>query len=1399
MTNFSVEDLATGLYRFQLEISRWTTTGGLATIRLDTGTVIVVNRKASPFGAGWWLAGFEQLNLQYRASGRILWVGGDGSARVYDSVGAWSGKNWFVARALDRPDTLSFDGTTFTRQLRGGSRVLFNSAGIHAQTVNRLGYATVFTLDGSNRLATIAVPPTGVGLSYTFTYNGPNGTLSSVAAPDTLVGTSRTTSVAGAAITGGARVTAIIDPTATASVQFTYGNPSYAALITARTNRRLATTSFMFGAGLKLVGSSLPVAGAATITRTFCPAEVRVWACGSGLTSPDSTYTIYDGPRADSATDVTHFWLDTLGAVSQVRDPFSQITTVAKTDSRFPALPTRVQSPDGRVLKATYDARGNLASVTDSARYGPSDNPVTSYQWNQSWDALAQITLPNGQLTRFNINAVNGNVNYVEDARGSPARTTFSYYATGNGAGLLNTVVDPGGATTTLAYDVRANLASMQQPLGWTTYLEGDRLGRPRVIRTPLGPLPSTNAWRNDSTAYDARDRIIRTVTAVDSVPAPARSVTARNFYDDEGNLYRVERTQSPNPTGLSTLVTQRIFDVANRPIVAIAEDGFRDTTWFGPGGVADSVRTRRGHTIRMWYDRLNRLTRRTVPAVGYASLLSPGYIGQIDLEQDSLNGSPFAGPRPYPWFPTDGSNYTIAADTAAFRYNVAGDLILADNADAHVRRGYNKDGTLLVDTLEIRNWSSATFGHRYILRYTYDLNGRLSALHHPSQLAAGTGMRDSVRYVYNDTTGALRRVHGLLAPDSTTFLYDQRGRLIRTDLPGGISDSLGYDDLGRLILDQIRNASTSPYRDTDPSLLLRSTTLGYADLVHVVWARNARGWKDTVTAQYSGLGHLLSLGYVRPPGGFYSAITRDNILEGFTLDPLGNTSTSTTAITSGQSFFAFGGSWSEMHWTNASSRFNAQTARIDSTTDANGRYKFAYDSAGNTRASYQASSPGSTLADRFSFYGADGLLRAAEARDAFTSNDWMSPAGWHLTFEEYRYDALGRRVLVMDRRRCYVGGSQTVYDPCLRSRVRRTVWDGTRELWEIQMPAQPQDGAWIENDVNPVNYPAGYYYLDGQYSMWTDPNPLFGRVAYTYAGGVDRPVSVTRLGLVRRPVNESYVYWNPVVLAPHWNWRGQADFGTFGDGGVKTCTDAAHCVRPLFRQVAFAVGLTREGTGAFADNAYIGWFGTVIDGKPDGTGTLYRRNRYVDPTTGRFTQEDPIGLAGGLNLYGFAAGDPVTFTDPFGFEPCKDADGKVIPCPEPAGGPPVPLPGGRTWVPADGPSTQPRDGEGRGPRYGPSSPIPGGVPQPGASWDPDGHWDVDNLPGSEPGRKGRRRFAPDGTEVTHDGERIIGPQQFPTPSPEAARNALLAGMTYWIISETLRVVFPPRNLIPVP
>jgi len=45
----------------------------------------------------------------------------------------------------------------------------------------------------------------------------------------------------------------------------------------------------------------------------------------------------------------------------------------------------------------------------------------------------------------------------------------------------------------------------------------------------------------------------------------------------------------------------------------------------------------------------------------------------------------------------------------------------------------------------------------------------------------------------------------------------------------------------------------------------------------------------------------------------------------------------------------------------------------------------------------------------------------------------------------------------------------------------------------------------------------------------------------------------------------------------------------------------------------------------------------------------VWWRNRWYDRGVGQFTQEDPIGIAGGLNLYGYANGDPINFSDPFG------------------------------------------------------------------------------------------------------------------------------------------------------
>ncbi|WP_105284753.1 RHS repeat-associated core domain-containing protein [Escherichia sp. MOD1-EC5495] len=52
-------------------------------------------------------------------------------------------------------------------------------------------------------------------------------------------------------------------------------------------------------------------------------------------------------------------------------------------------------------------------------------------------------------------------------------------------------------------------------------------------------------------------------------------------------------------------------------------------------------------------------------------------------------------------------------------------------------------------------------------------------------------------------------------------------------------------------------------------------------------------------------------------------------------------------------------------------------------------------------------------------------------------------------------------------------------------------------------------------------------------------------------------------------------------------------------------------------------------------------------------TGLHYNLHRYYDPDVGRFTQPDPIGLAGGINLYAYAP-NPLSWIDPLGLTACS-------------------------------------------------------------------------------------------------------------------------------------------------
>ncbi|HYW12858.1 MAG TPA: RHS repeat-associated core domain-containing protein [Longimicrobium sp.] len=272
------------------------------------------------------------------------------------------------------------------------------------------------------------------------------------------------------------------------------------------------------------------------------------------------------------------------------------------------------------------------------------------------------------------------------------------------------------------------------------------------------------------------------------------------------------------------------------------------------------------------------------------------------------------------------------------------------------------------------------------------------------------------------------------------------------------------------------------------------------------------------------------------------------------------------------------------------------------------------YDFSGNLASWYQGvTSEGAwrRTVDARSYYGMDERLRAFQKYDMVPTGSQGRTSG---LFEEYRYDPLGRRVAVRTRRpaamcnqpqQCYT--STTFF-----------VWAGDNLLWEIKNT----DGAGA-------------------------PPESRGVVSYFQAGGIDRPL----------------VIWKNTVgsIVTHQNWRGQFSRGTWGEGTGRV-GQSSDCTGTWPQQIeCVPVPWPGWNTNAWHDDAAkpqtVGtetyWLGSLSVGMRDASGQMYMRNRYYNPQTGQFTQPDPIGLAGGLNSYGFAAGDPVSYSDPYGLSAC--------------------------------------------------------------------------------------------------------------------------------------------------
>lgn len=120
-------------------------------------------------------------------------------------------------------------------------------------------------------------------------------------------------------------------------------------------------------------------------------------------------------------------------------------------------------------------------------------------------------------------------------------------------------------------------------------------------------------------------------------------------------------------------------------------------------------------------------------------------------------------------------------------------------------------------------------------------------------------------------------------------------------------------------------------------------------------------------------------------------------------------------------------------------------------------------------------------------------------------------------------------------------------------------------------------------------------------------------------------------------------LYRNPSTGAKEFYWVTDGSGRELAAGVANGSLGGADRTDYLFNGGKFAGGSQNSNS-----------FGSSRFESPIAPGFSSYRNRIYDQSTGRWTQEDPIGVAGGVNLYQFNGNNPVAYTDPFGLKECE-------------------------------------------------------------------------------------------------------------------------------------------------
>jgi len=550
----------------------------------------------------------------------------------------------------------------------------------------------------------------------------------------------------------------------------------------------------------------------------------------SGLTDRlgDNSSVTYHGPSGKIAT-----YTDALGYTTTYT-----YTAQAQGGFTFYNL-TKVDYPDGTSTNMTYDASGNMLTLTDQGgktwtytynskgQVLTATNPLTGVTTstynadgtlatlkdhfnntaNLTYDAmkrLTRVTYPDATFVAYTYDN-NNNLLTRTDERGEV--TTYTYDTNNN----LSTVTDPLGNILRLTYDGNDRFASVIDPLNKTAAYTYDELGRLRTLTNPANEITTLG--------YSSRNWLT-------SITDPAGK-TATRTYDKEGVPSSLTDPLSntwnyaSNKLGWTTQMTTPLSYTHNY----VYDTMGRLTSYTDPFS----------KTISYSYDSRGLLSGVTLP-LGISASYTRDNLGQITQITDP-NGN--AWNRTYDAMGRLTSETDPLSNVTSYAYDNRNRLFTATLPQSSLQLSYDATGNITR-----RLYSDTTD-----LNYTYDDNGRLLTANGLSLSydARGDIISSNGLPITRDDAGRISSIT-LAAGKSVSYSYNNRGLVSQvSDWVGGTTN-LTYDDVGRLSSLVRPNGVTANYTYDKDGRLIGITEQGSGMLSSVALTRNGLGNITTAT-----------------------------------------------------------------------------------------------------------------------------------------------------------------------------------------------------------------------------------------------------------------------------------------------------------------------------------------------------------------------------------------------------------------------------------------------------------------------------------------------------------------------------------------------------------------------